>query len=158
MIGSTHRNDYCLGIIGKMGKMAPATKKVFCRSNLPPSGGRWVVVALGLAALAKLVKPQPAHAQVPVYTDFTALGEIARSASHGLFYLVGISALLSLTMGAYQYIMAGGDPKELDAAKKSITWAIIGTFIGVATWTFVKIVWGDILGAPGILHFVVPGP
>lgn len=116
------------------------------------------MVTFGLAALAELIKPQPAHAQVPRYDDFTALGDIARSASHGLFYLVGISALLSLTMGAYQYIMAEGDPKELDAAKKSITWAIIGTFIGVCAWTFVRIVWGDILGAPGILHFIVPGP
>ncbi len=124
--------------------------------NLPPSGGKCVVAALGLATIAKLVKPRPAHAQVPVYTDFKALEGIARSASHGLFYLVGISALLSLTMGAYQYIMAEGDPKELDAAKKSITWALIGTFIGVATWMFVKVVWGDILGAPGELRFVIP--
>lgn len=114
------------------------------------------MVSLGLVAIAKLVKPRPAHALVPVYTDFSALGNIALSASRGLFYLVGISALLSLTMGAYQYIMAQGDPKELEEAKKSITWALIGTIIGVAAWTFVKIVWGDILGIGGEPFFTLP--
>lgn len=131
-------------------------KRVFSKGNLPPNGGRWVLVSFGLAALTKLVKPQSAYAQVPVYNDFKPLEGIARSASHGLFYLVGISALLSLTMGAYQYIMAQGDPKELEEAKKSITWALIGTFIGVAAWTFVKIVWGDILGIGGEPFFTLP--
>lgn len=125
---------------------------------LPRLWGRWVVLSLGLAAITELIKPHPAFAQVPRYDDFTALEGIARAANDGLFYLVGISGLLSLTMGAYQYIIAEGDPKELEAAKKAITWAVIGTFIGAAAWTFANIVWGDILGAPGPLRFVVPGP
>lgn len=47
--------------------------------------------------------------------------------------LAGIVLFLMLIMGGFRYITAGGDPKNAEAARKTITYAIAGImFIALA--------------------------
>lgn len=130
-----------------MGQMAPATKKVFCQSNLPPKGGRWVAAVLGAGILKIFLAPPPVFAQPE--TDFKKLEVVFGSLHNALFALVGITSLLGIVMGAYQYMMSEGDPKQLDSAKKTLSWAIIGAIIGAAAWLIVNVVWVSIFGQGG---------
>jgi TRAP-type C4-dicarboxylate transport system permease small subunit len=46
--------------------------------------------------------------------------------------LAGVVLFLLLLMGGFKYITAGGDPKAVEGAKKTLTYAIIG-FVVIAS-------------------------
>lgn len=51
-----------------------------------------------------------------------------------LIGLAGIALFVTLLLGGFKYITAGGDPKAVDAAQKTITYAIIGLVAIVASY------------------------
>lgn len=123
--------------------------------NLPPNGGRWVLAILGAMLLQIFLAPPPAFAQ-PL-TDFTSLEGIFAGLFYGLFSLVGITSLIGIVMGAYGYMMSEGDPKQLESAKKTLSWAIIGAIIGAAAWLIVSVVWAQIFPGAGLIRIIIPG-
>jgi TRAP-type C4-dicarboxylate transport system permease small subunit len=60
---------------------------------------------------------------------FSSLGDIIQHLLPFLFGLAAMLALLFLIWGGIKYMMAQGDPKQLDAAKNTITGAIIGLVV-----------------------------
>ncbi|MEV3923460.1 pilin [Actinomadura coerulea] len=60
--------------------------------------------------------------------------------------LVGLATLFA-TIGGVRYILAGGDPGEVEAAKKTLRYAAIGYSVAVLAPVLVKILQG-IVGAP----------
>ncbi len=51
--------------------------------------------------------------------------------------LVGFIAVLFLIIGGFQYITASGNPDQLESAKKTIMYSIIGIVIVVISWAIV---------------------
>ncbi len=45
------------------------------------------------------------------------------------FVLSGITALAFIIMSGYKFITSGGDPKQLEGAKKTLTMAIVGLLV-----------------------------
>lgn len=45
------------------------------------------------------------------------------------FALSGIAALAFIILAGYKFITSGGDPKQLDGAKKTLTLAIVGLLV-----------------------------
>ena len=60
--------------------------------------------------------------------------------------LVGLATLFA-TIGGVRYILAGGDPGEVEAAKKTLRYAAVGYSVAVLAPLLVKILQG-IVGAP----------
>ncbi len=117
-------------------------------STLPQRWGRGILVGVGLW----LLTPQSAYAQA----TFGELDSVTQTLFNGVFALVGVTSLIGIIIGAYQYISSEGDPKKVDSAKNSITWAVIGGVIGVAAYLVVRAVWSDVLGFGGQLYLNIP--
>ena len=60
--------------------------------------------------------------------------------------LAGIALFIMLLIGGFRYMTSGGDPKALDSAQKTITYAIIGLVLTASSYLFLRFV-GAITGA-----------
>lgn len=56
----------------------------------------------------------------------------------GLLYLAAPIAVITIAIGGLLYVVARGDQTQLDKAKKTVTWAIIGLIIIIFSFTIVK--------------------
>ena len=74
------------------------------------------------------------------YADLTQLETIFSNVLNIITILAGFSALLMLTIGAFRYIVAQGDPKAVAAARSTITWAIAGLIFLVVAWLLILFV------------------
>jgi len=67
--------------------------------------------------------------------------------------LGGIALFVMLLSGGFKYITSSGDPKSLEAAKKVITFAIVGIVLVASSYLFLVII-GTITGAD-VFNFTV---
>jgi hypothetical protein len=65
-----------------------------------------------------------------------------------LIYAAGPIAVLMLAVGGLRYVIAHGDQAQMEAAKKNITWAIIGLLVIMVSWLIVSNVIGVVTQAP----------
>jgi hypothetical protein len=94
-----------------------------------------------LAVLVTLVQARPVWAVADIPTVITNLRN----------WIVGILAGLAtlfLTFGGLRYLMAGGDPGEVEAAKRAVRAAAIGYGLALLAPVFVTVLKG-IVGADG---------
>lgn len=133
-----------------------------------------VLVTLGLASVLAVASPQPASAAgcsdrlltfptwyrgvsktvgktceiVPPSQAEGALSKfiwkIILNIIEMLVQLVGYTALVFLIIGGFRYITATGEPDKMTAAKKTITNAIVGLIIALASVAIVNAVAGAI--------------
>ena len=54
--------------------------------------------------------------------------------------LAGIAAFVMIIVGGFKYLMSGGDPKQAESAQATITWAVIGLVIAIASWFILKFI------------------
>jgi flagellar basal body-associated protein FliL len=65
------------------------------------------------------------------------LVDTIKTVINAILYLVGFIAVIFLIIGGVQYMTAQGNPDSLEAAKKTILYAIIGIVIIVISWAIV---------------------
>jgi hypothetical protein len=83
---------------------------------------RWTTGAVMLAVLTA----SPAYAAPPPDAGTTQLTNILDRATGWLVGILVTIATLFLTLGGVRYLMAGGDPGEIEKAKGSFKSALIG--------------------------------
>lgn len=54
--------------------------------------------------------------------------------------LAGVALFLMFIIGGYQFLMSGGNPKQLEQAKGTITYAIIGVVVIVSAYLILKLI------------------
>ncbi|MWA02775.1 hypothetical protein F8568_020825 [Actinomadura sp. LD22] len=114
-----------------------------------PSRRRLVAASLVWTAgcvMTALLVPGVADASTHLAAA-ASLGEVItnlRNVIVGL--LVGLATLFA-TIGGVRYMLAGGDPGEVEAAKKTLRYAAIGYSVAVLAPLLVKMLQG-IVGAP----------
>lgn len=59
--------------------------------------------------------------------------------------LGGLTAFIMLIVGGFKYLVSGGDPKQTDAARSTITMAIVGIIIAIGAW-FILSLLADLTG------------
>ena len=59
--------------------------------------------------------------------------------------LVGITVLLTILVGGFRYINAGGDKESASKARLTLTYAFIGLTLAVSAWMLLNI-FGTFLG------------
>jgi len=67
---------------------------------------------------------------------------IFQTIANTLIFLVGAVAVLFLIVGGLRYAVSNGDPKNVEAAKNTITFAIVGIVIAVLSFAAVQFVIG----------------
>lgn len=58
----------------------------------------------------------------------------------GLLYLAGPTAILFIALAGLRYVTAHGDQNQLEGAKKTLTWAIIGLVVVIFAFAVVRII------------------
>ncbi|TMR34981.1 hypothetical protein ETD96_24065 [Actinomadura geliboluensis] len=120
-----------------------------CQVKRPCGRGRLVAASLLWTAgcgVSALFVPGVAEAGTGL-AEAASLDEVItnlRNVIVGL--LVGLATLFA-TIGGVRYMLAGGDPGEVEAAKKTLRYAAVGYSVAVLAPLLVKILQG-IVGAP----------
>lgn len=84
----------------------------------------------------------------PFYEINIVFGKIVST----LLALAGIVLFIVLILGGIKWLTAGGDPKAVESAQKTLTYGIVGLiFIALAYLILVLI--SDFTGVTGILNF-----
>lgn len=65
----------------------------------------------------------------------------------GLIYLAGPVAVLMLSIGGIRYIVSRGDQTQMEEAKKTITYAVIGLVVIILSWAIISnVIWITLSG------------
>ena len=75
---------------------------------------------------------QPVHAQDPAKLSDAV--SIIENIIKLLAPAAGIAFFVMLLVGGYQFMTSGGDPKAVGAARNTLTYAVIGIILVVASW------------------------
>jgi TRAP-type C4-dicarboxylate transport system permease small subunit len=94
-----------------------------------------IIVSLIIVFLL-LLTPQ-GFAQVTINNMANNLPQTIRFVINMILYLVGFIAVLFLIIGGFQYITASGNPDQIEGAKKTIMYAVIGIIVVVISWSIV---------------------
>lgn len=64
----------------------------------------------------------------------------------------GIILFVMLVVGGFYYITSSGDPRKVEGAKNTLTYAIIGIVVLAAAFLIVEII-ANFVGVPALLDF-----
>ncbi len=68
--------------------------------------------------------------------------------------IVGIVFFIMLVLGGFKFITAAGEPKALEGAKKTLTYAIAGLVFIALSYLVLRFI-ADFTGVTGILRFKI---
>lgn len=57
-----------------------------------------------------------------------------------LFGLVGVAAVILVAYGGIKFILSGGDPKQVDGARKVLTYAIAGLVLVLMAYAIIGLI------------------
>jgi hypothetical protein len=69
-----------------------------------------------------------------------------------LLVFAGIAAVIFIIFGGVKFLTSGGDPKQVEGARKTITWAIIGLVLILMSFMIVRTI-GEVTGVTCINKF-----
>lgn len=79
----------------------------------------------------------PTHIQVAVINDFEIIFSSIVSIA-GI--LIGFAFFIMVVIGGVRFLLSGGDPKALQAAKGTLTWGIIGLALFALSFTILLLI------------------
>lgn len=99
---------------------------------------------LGGSALMVATSAQAAMAQqrppVPNPVDENTLGDVLFNVVNALLLFAGAVAVLFLIIGGFRYVVSTGNPDQVDAAKRTILYAVLGLIIIFIAFVLVGLV------------------
>ncbi len=54
--------------------------------------------------------------------------------------LGGLAAFVMLIVGGFKYLASGGDPKQAESARSTITMAIVGLLVAIGAWLILNFI------------------
>ena len=70
--------------------------------------------------------------------------------------LAGIALFLMLVVGGFKFITAGGDPKALDSARKTLTYAIAGMVLVASAFLILRFI--NVFTGVDVVNFRIVQP
>jgi len=108
------------------------------------------IIYSSLATLLAVITSNPAFASIQQGassakgTDQPAVlvgnGGIFSEITNVLLFVIGAIAVIMIVIGGLRYVISGGDAKQVDAAKNTILYAIIGIIIALLAYAAVGFV------------------
>ncbi len=76
------------------------------------------------------------------FTAFSSFGDLAYTVVRNAFVLAGIISFVLIVFGGFSVIMGagGGDSKKMEQGKQTITYAVIGLLLVVASYWIVQLI------------------
>jgi len=97
-------------------------------------------------ATALVLTAQSAHAQqaasVPNPVNENDLANVLFNVVNALLLFAGAVAVLFLIIGGFRYVVSTGNPDQVDAAKRTILYAVLGLIIIFVAFVLVTLVQG----------------
>jgi hypothetical protein len=124
-----------------------------------------ILLSLTTAVLLAASSPASAQAQVPQAWSGVCVAD-GVATIQGLQCLVanllsvavtavGFAGFVMLLIGAYRYMISGGNSKGTESAKNTITWAVIGLVVALSSFFIVNLI-AQFTGVNTILEFSIP--
>ena len=70
--------------------------------------------------------------------------------------LAGVALFFMFVIGGFSFLTSGGNPKQLEQAKQTLTYAIIGVVVIVLAYLIIQII-RDFTGIKTLNVFTIPG-
>lgn len=80
----------------------------------------------------------------------TSFFDIVNNVANFIFGFIVILSIIFLVWGGIQYVTAGGDEAQMEKAKSTITYAIIGLFVAGVAYAIVTLVLQGLINGAGI--------
>lgn len=78
--------------------------------------------------------PEKCSSAGKCYTPLSSITTLFANILAVVTVLAGFAAFAMLVFGGFRYIIAQGDPKAVQSARGTITWAIIGLIMIIVSW------------------------
>jgi hypothetical protein len=104
------------------------------------------LLALPSVVLAQLRKPDPVG-NLPDLSNNNGVTGLAIYIVQALLAIGGITAVLFVMIGGYQYLFSGANEELAERGKKTLTNAVIGVVIIILSFTIVSIIYNTLLSA-----------
>ena len=86
--------------------------------------------------------PIPAPSGIPTGGLFSTGQDLFKALAGLLFIIAIVLGLIFLILGGIRWIVSGGDPKGVEAARKQLTYAVIGLVIVFLAFFIVNLIAG----------------
>ena len=99
----------------------------------------------------------PGAGTSPEPAVFEDLEYVMNKGLEAIFALGGLVGFAYIIIGGFKYLTAGGDEKAIMAAKQTLTWAVIGLLVVVASFLILKTLADPgFLNLPEMMEFTIP--
>lgn len=88
-----------------------------------------LALAVNLSLAAPVAAAEPEKPNVPQPTSGSSLQDILFSVINALLLFAGAVAVLFLIIGGFRYVVSTGNAEQVEGAKKTILYAILGLII-----------------------------
>ena len=107
-----------------------------------------ILVLLATSVHAYQIDPsyRPTNSPFALETEIKEKGSagalvlVLQIISSGLLYFAAPIAIIMMGFGAFDMVLGSGESEKIDQAKKHFTWAIIGLFVIILSYSLVKVV------------------
>ncbi|MDO8487139.1 MAG: hypothetical protein Q7S45_02525 [Candidatus Curtissbacteria bacterium] len=94
-----------------------------------------------LITLFAVVFVAPVYAQTPAPpAQISNIVNVLENIIKLLAPAAGIAFFIMLLVGGYKFITSGGDPKAVGSARSTLTYAVIGIILVVASWLILQLI------------------
>lgn len=70
--------------------------------------------------------------------------------------LIGLAGFVMIIFGAFRYLLSGGNTKETEQARNTLTYSIIGLVVALSAFIILNLL-ANFTGVDSILNFRIPG-
>ena len=70
---------------------------------------------------------------------------------------IGLAGFVMLLVGAYRYLISGGNSKGMDTARNTLTFAVVGLVVALSAFLIVRLI-AEFTGVDSILNFSIRAP
>ena len=93
-----------------------------------------VLVAPSYALAQGTPLPEKCSSAGKCYTPLSSITTLFANILSVVVILAGFAAFAMLVFGGFRFIIAQGDPKAVQAARGTITWAVVGLVMIIVSW------------------------
>ena len=93
--------------------------------------------------------------QINDVAQIQCLVPLFQNAVIAIMQLAGVALFLMFIVGGFQFITSGGNPKQLEQARGTLTYAIIGVIVIVCAYLILKLI--QAITGVDVTIFNVPG-
>lgn len=88
----------------------------------------------------------------PLPAGLTEIENVFRKVIQGSVSLAFIALFVMLFWGGIKYLTSGGEPKSLQSATQTITWALLGMLFLILAWLILLLI-AEFTGIPELTSF-----